>query len=896
LDLDSITEAGDDGFDFGLDSNYDQVEYLDSGAGAGDATASNPDPKLGYEHEDAQTEAASNEELQTTEVTQNAAGDADGEEYHDEIGYEDDDDDHIITTDVNADLESTKAPETDAGLSSALSEGHPEPAQVIDESRAEESTHEEDATMHQNLDSEKHGETINPQDDFEDPNADEEDTANIMGDDDLTVDDFNDETLQEQYATDHVEEPHSDLSDLDQEIEDLAHSLAGIHDIEVLYKEECYSLIGTPDDDPNSYFLSDTNELDHPLSQFLSTLRAVISNEMSPTDELVVRFDPLDLEFGERSNDKFLSRSFREILDCHAALAAREAGISPDPVIHLVVKRDSEEHFLELLADADLDDGQSHRAEDSETSENNDEETGINALDVDEVQDGPPEDGHLDEYYANGEDTANPTTHEHATANLDEGKNGSELETAPDHDDMADEQQYNSPADTRSPHSPNPPAEDFHVDESLEGDSAKAPPHEQLEDEVNEEQDWAELAAQDGTTASPHAERPLETSGDQSHGGTVHEDDNESAETAEFNATDLIPAPENGETEQGTGSNGKYLSFLSPPHHTMPATVPLLQDDDGEDDLIDYSDDEEPSLSVSASGAGQEPSQQPARQAPSSAPTPEEDELSEIDYSDDEFERYSSSTPPSLQPISGDSFGELADGGLIRPTPPCPAYFRANPAQFLCSSRISESSDTSMAFSFSTDANIHSLQDDDLNFNFDVDADLSTIREEVDEYEEDTITYDGAEGVADVADGIQQPHAFEDTGGSTSKNSRNGTPVAAAADTASIHTSTTINGDEIDYDEHDDADESFTPTGDSAEQSAAASGGEDDEIDWENGEEDEEQQASSADEDGEHEEPEEVTLTPPSIAGKRSRTDETESLAEETGMWTCPSSKRVRLR
>jgi hypothetical protein len=201
-----------------------------------------------------------------------------------------------------------------------------------------------------------------------------------------------------------------------------------------------------------------------------------------------------------------------------------------------------------------------------------------------------------------------------------------------------------------------------------------------------------------------------------------------------------------------------------------------------------------------------------------------------------------------------------------------------------------------MAFSFSTDANIHSLQDDDLNFNFDVDADLSTIREEVDEYEEDTITYDGAEGVADVADGIQQPHAFEDTGGSTSKNSRNGTPVAAAADTASIHTSTTINGDEIDYDEHDDADESFTPTGDSAEQSAAASGGEDDEIDWENGEEDEEQQASSADEDGEHEEPEEVTLTPPSIAGKRSRTDETESLAEETGMWTCPPSKRVRLR
>ncbi|KAK4137159.1 hypothetical protein BT67DRAFT_96889 [Trichocladium antarcticum] len=703
LDLDSVTETGDDGFDLGLDSNYDQVDYLDSGANAGKTTALNLGPELGYGHEDTPAEAAGSGEQQTTEVTQTAAGDAKAEvDYQDEIGYEDDDD--HITTDLNADLETTEAPGANAGLSNVLSESHPEPAQVADEDHSEAWAQEMNGAMHQDLDSEEH------------------DVADLMGDDDLAVDDFNDETAPEQYATDHYDEAHSDLSDLDQEIEDLAHSPAGIHDIEVLYNDECYSLIGTPDDDPNSYFLSDIDELDQPLSRFLSTLRAVISNEIAPTDELMVRFDPLDLEFGERSNDKFLSRSFREVLDCHAALAAREAGIPPDPVIHLVVKRDSEDHFLELLADADLGDGQSHRAEDSEAAENNDEETRFGVLEDALVQDGTPEDRHSDEYSFDGGDTADPATHEQAMATSDERKSESEFETAPDRDDMVDEQEHILDADAKSSHSPTPPAECLDDNESLQDDSAEA------QDAVDEEQDWDEPAAEDGETSSPHAEIPPETSSHQGHEGTVVQDENEFAETTELDGTDMIAAPENGETELGPGSN-----------------------------------------------------------------------------------------------------------------------------------------------------------DDDMNLNFDVDADLSMTREEVDEYEENTITYDVTESVADVADGLQEPHASEGTSGSTSKSPREETPVVAAADTASIHTSTTFNGDEIDYDELDGADDSFTPTGESVQQSAAASSGGADEIDWENDEEDDEQQLlPGAEEDGEYEEPNEVTLTSPSIAGKRSRTDETESLTEET--------------
>lgn len=898
LDLDSVTETGDDGFDLGLDSNYDQVDYLDSGANAGKTTALNLGPELGYGHEDTPAEAAGSGEQQTTEVTQTAAGDAKAEvDYQDEIGYEDDDD--HITTDFNADLETTEAPGANAGLSNVLSESRPEPVQVADEDHSEAWAQEMNGAMHQDLDPEEHGETIDQQDEYEDSNANEEDVADLMGDDDLAVDDFNDETAPEQYATDHYDEAHSDLSDLDQEIEDLAHSPAGIHDIEVLYNDECYSLIGTPDDDPNSYFLSDIDELDQPLSRFLSTLRAVISNEIAPTDELMVRFDPLNLEFGERSNDKFLSRSFREILDCHAALAAREAGIPPDPVIHLVVKRDSEDHFLELLADADLGDGQSHRAEDSEAAENNDEETRFGVLEDALVQDGAPEDRHSDEYSFDGDDTADPATHEQAMATSDERKSESELETAPDRDDMVDEQEHILDADAESSYSSIPPAECLDDNESLQDDSAEA------RDAVDEEQDWDEPAAEDGETSSPHAEIPPETSSRQGHEGTVVQDENEFAETTERDGTDMIAAPENGETEQGPGSNGKYLPFFPPAQHVIPATV--SHQDDDMDTLIDQSDDEEHPVLASASGAVQKPSQQPARQAMVSAPglAAEEDWFSEIDYSDDESERYSSSTPPSLQLISGDPIGDVKPN-LPYPAqsqPACSWGFRSGPiidhassTGFLCSSRVSESSDISIALSFGTDANKFAFQDDDMNLNFDVDADLSMTREEVDEYEENTITYDVSESVADVADGLQEPHASEGTSGSTSKSPREETPVVAAADTASIHTSTTFNGDEIDYDELDGADDSFTPTGESVQQSAAASSGGADEIDWENDEEDDEQLLRGAEEDGEYEEPNEVTLTSPSIAGKRSRTDETESLTEETGMPACPPSKRMRLR
>lgn len=171
--------------------------------------------------------------------------------------------------------------------------------------------------------------------------------------------------------------------------------------------------------------------------------------------------------------------------------------------------------------------------------------------------------------------------------------------------------------------------------------------------------------------------------------------------------------------------------------------------------------------------------------------------------------------------------------------------------------------------------------DDDLILAFDDEPGLSAIHEGADEHE-DTITYDDLENPDNDAEDVQEPLVAGTFNESIVEPSENGGHDTAVAETASIHTSTTMNGDEIDYDADDTADGVFTPANDDAQQSAAASGDDKDEIDWENDEDEYEQQPAIENAGADYEESKEVPLTPPSVAGKRSRADETESLAEET--------------
>lgn len=77
-------------------------------------------------------------------------------------------------------------------------------------------------------------------------------------------------------------------------------AIAARYDIVVQYGDSDYQLFAkSTEDDPNRYFLSDRTTLDLPLAGFLSSIREVIAQELSPLDELVMSIDGLGFEFAE---------------------------------------------------------------------------------------------------------------------------------------------------------------------------------------------------------------------------------------------------------------------------------------------------------------------------------------------------------------------------------------------------------------------------------------------------------------------------------------------------------------------------------------------------------------------------------------------------------------------
>jgi hypothetical protein len=699
-----------EGLDFGLGGAYEEFEHVsteevpvDSYAGfdpiLDDGAA---EPELDQADLEVYPADTDDKTAQTTEATNNAEDDSKADvEYHDEIGYEDDD---ALAAETNAELSTTEADETEGALADTSSEGHPAPGTVADDDgQLEGLSHGNDVSWGQDIDFEDHGESTEPQDaQHALDDADEEETAHQQEGNYPTVGGFDDETAHEQLDADH----HA--VDLDKELDDLTRSLAEVPDVEVLYNQEYYSLFGAPGDDPDSYFLSGVEKLDCPLSQFLSALRAVISDEIAATDELVVRFDPLDLEFGERSNEEFLNRSFRELLDCHSTLG-QVPSVSADPVLHLTVRRDSEEHFLELLTNVAQVNGSPSSAEDSEMSENHEEGSRTNDLDDEQVQDEAFEDGNMDEYHDEGEHTV--TDHEEEA----------ELEISAPRDDASGEQEQDNQFDATGPQ----PSDTAEGEEHVEIPPTEGVSHDIEEDRADEEQAWDEQVAEGDIEVVP--QHPEITPGETNElNQPAEQQGDEVPESSDPSAVDGVAAPNNGESEQEANSN-----------------------------------------------------------------------------------------------------------------------------------------------------------DDDLILAFDDEPGLPSIHEGEDEHE-DTITYDDLQIPNNDAEDAQELVAagtLNEFDVGHSEKLGQGTDVA---ETASVHTSTTINGDEIDYDEDDVADGSSAPANNDAEQSVAASGDEKDEIDWENDEDEYEQQPAIENTGVDYEESKEVPLTSPSVAGKRSRADETESLADET--------------
>ncbi|KAI0446100.1 hypothetical protein F4803DRAFT_547618 [Xylaria telfairii] len=118
-------------------------------------------------------------------------------------------------------------------------------------------------------------------------------------------------------------------SDRDDPVELVDH-----YGVYISYGETDYRLFArSEDDDPNQYFLTDKSVLDLSLAQFLTSLRDVISEEVSPLDDLVMQVDGLGIEFSESTTSDFLGKfTFGDLVVLYDKLARNEEVDSSLPI------------------------------------------------------------------------------------------------------------------------------------------------------------------------------------------------------------------------------------------------------------------------------------------------------------------------------------------------------------------------------------------------------------------------------------------------------------------------------------------------------------------------------------------------------------------------------------
>ncbi|KAI1752411.1 hypothetical protein F4782DRAFT_153511 [Xylaria castorea] len=127
-------------------------------------------------------------------------------------------------------------------------------------------------------------------------------------------------------------------SDRDDPIE-----LADHYGVYISYGETDYRLFAkSEDDDPNQYFLTDKSVLDLPLNLFLSSLREVISEEVSPLDDLELQVDGLGIEFSESTSLDFLGKfTFGDLVVLYDKLVKNEEAESSPPMFTYLTVRPS---------------------------------------------------------------------------------------------------------------------------------------------------------------------------------------------------------------------------------------------------------------------------------------------------------------------------------------------------------------------------------------------------------------------------------------------------------------------------------------------------------------------------------------------------------------------------
>lgn len=611
LDLDA--DPGVDDFDFKLDGVYDTgvVDALLETGGEPDGDA-HDDLEIGGNDEEAHEETreethaviAQEEYAEANEEAQDGGAGA-SIEYQDEIGYEDDesalpDASNIATEDASVPHPGQSADSQDfhgqQGVSEPQEEEYDDEQEVGDENKAPDAL---DGPLQ-----------------HEDTAGQDEDDGFQHNDDGGpgAVDSAQESTHQSEL--DHGRTPASSPDDFENADSDVSDSSTMDLDIVVHYNQGQYALVGEPTADPDTYFFSDEKVLTWPLSHFLASIRTVISDEVSAGDELCIRVESLDFEFGEKSSKKFLDRSFFDIIKCFVGLAGNSRLTSKDSStlnLALMVRRDCENHFCELLAEAGL----AHDEGDEDVGEASSGDEAHHESPADEDHEGydlePETAGATDGgVTAEGED------------DVERNGDGVEMYFEEAFEDMDDtmgdpfELEMGLPEPTEQPGAEagdehnveehnDEDQQDGHVGVDATGLEERAAANEPGDDDVDFSADLGgELGAEPTIEESDLAvDAPDQTEEGVNNDWYEETGAGEDVGVEEVNTTNLAGG---ATTEQGSTQNGNTPSFL---HHTTlehsTHQNPQSSWRESDEDLIDYTDDDEPVISATHSAGKRKP-------------------------------------------------------------------------------------------------------------------------------------------------------------------------------------------------------------------------------------------------------------------------------------------------
>ncbi|TLS27518.1 hypothetical protein PpBr36_05163 [Pyricularia pennisetigena] len=147
----------------------------------------------------------------------------------------------------------------------------------------------------------------------------------------------------------HEDADYMDVTELDQSPDDFSNPPT----VQVHYRGTSYALFQKSyEDEPESFFFSDMEALEFPLSQFLCSLREVVA-DVANDDEVLIRIDELGLEFAETTDKKLLDKvTFHNIVDLYDRLVRADDPDSQHHTMHIfLVTRPNCQRRLEALLD-----------------------------------------------------------------------------------------------------------------------------------------------------------------------------------------------------------------------------------------------------------------------------------------------------------------------------------------------------------------------------------------------------------------------------------------------------------------------------------------------------------------------------------------------------------------